>query len=269
MSASSAKSAIEKEAFFAKDCNVTSFEVGFQEVTEDYLQKLACLKAAGMITYTTETVNETRSETYGNYWTGYHTRTYEVLHVFADVKLTPEGQKLVVENPTVLREDVKKDFAPNENYEEPVPGYMSATDNSFNSADTSQEDVEVAEEVIESEEISEIGDTIVEVAEEVITPEPKNKKDPNAAYNAMLERVDTSKVNVLVGRFKIVKVKEILCTEDMLKKGEGSCTLLFKFVDKTPFGYVFNTLQENYIQSVNVKFIHYQDLGWTVDSFDK
>lgn len=270
LSASSAKSALKKEAVFAKDSQVTSFEIGFQEVSEEYLQNLARLKAAGVIDYTAESVKETRYESYGSYWTGYYKRPYEVTHIFADVKLTPEGEKLVIENPTELREDQIKDFAANKDYEEKVPDYMSASDYSFSDAPAP---VEPEEEVVEVEEVVEevVEDSVdsVEEAVEVETPqpkkpEPKKEADPNAAYQAMLNRVNTTTVKVLVGRFEIVKVKEVLCTEDMFKDGRGSCTVLYKFVDKTPFGFVFNAPQENYIQSVKVNFIHYQDLGWTL-----
>lgn len=271
LTASSAKDALKKDAVFAKDSQVASFEVGFQEVSEDQLQNLAKLKAAGVIDYSAESVKETRYESYGSYWTGYYKRPYEVTHIFADVKLTPEGEKLVVENPTELRADQIKDFAANKDYEEKVPDYMSASDYSFSDSPApepvEEDPVEAVEEVVEVEVDSVVEvEEAVEVAPEPKKPEPKKEKDPNAAYQAMLDRVNTTTVKVLIGRFEIVKVKEVLCTEDMFKEGRGSCTVLYKFVDKTPFGFVFNAPQENYIQSAKVNLIHYQDLGWTLVS---
>lgn len=270
LSASSAKSALKKEAFFAKDSQVVTFKVGFQEISNEQLQNLARLKAAGVIDYSAESVTETKTETYGSYWSGYYNRSYEVTHIFADVKLTPEGEKLVVENPTEMRADQLNDFAPNKDYKEKVPDYMSASDYSFSEA---PKEAPVEEDVV-VEGVEEVVADSVDVAVEVETLQPKKseskkKADPNAAYQAMLDRVNTTEVKVLLGRYEIVKVKEVLCTEDMFKEGRGTCTVLYKFVDKTPFGYVFDAPQENYIQSVKVNMLHYQDLGWTLVSDNK
>lgn len=281
LSESSAKSALKKEAIFAKDSQVRTFAVGFYEVDEDDLNKLARLKEAGMIEYTTESAVETREEReWGGYWTGYYTVTRKYVHVFADVKLTPAGQKLVIEEPTALRKDIAKDFLANKDYEEPVPPYMSASDDAFDKA-TAKLNGEAAkpapaEEVaVVEEEVAEIVDTtlaveaVEAVAEEAPAPKPapkaaKAKANPNAAYEALVARVNTESVNVLLGRYELVKVRDILCTEDMFKAGKGSCTVLYKFVDKTPFGFVLGAPDENYVLSSNVKFTLYQDLGWTV-----
>lgn len=269
LSASSAKKALKKEALFAKDSQVRQFEVGFQEVTETHLQRLAQLRAAGVIEYTTEKAIETRKEReWGGFWTGYYTRTREITHIFADVKLTPAGEKLVVEEPTTLRADVLKDLKANKDYEEIVPDYMSATDNAFGGEVV--EVVEATEEMEDDDEVvvvmaEEVADS-VEVADSAVVETPKpvvDNSNPNAMYESMLSRCSTESVYVLLGRFEVVKVKEVLCTEDMFKAGKGSCTVIFKFVDKTPFGYVYGAPDENYLMSNTASFIYYQDLGWT------
>lgn len=257
---SSAKSALKKDAYFAKDSQVAPFKVGFQEVEESYLDKLARLKAAGVIDYTSESVVETVTRrVWGGYWSGYSTVTREITHTFADVQLTEAGKKLVVENPTKNRADIVADFKANENYVEIMPEYMSAL-----YGDQAVEEVAV-EEVTEVDSVA-VVDTVAvpEVVEEVLMEAPVNN-GPNAAYEVLLARVNAEDVNVLLGRYEIVKVKEVRCTDDMLKNGKASCTVLYKFVDKTPFGYVFDGPKANYILSAKVDFILYQDMGWVVD----
>lgn len=274
LTASAAKSALKKEAFFAKDSQVREFETGYQEVTEEYLNSLAQLQAAGVIEYTVETAIEKYEESRGNWWSGYSKVTLERTHYFADVKLTKEGEKLVVEEPTTMRADEKKDFEINKDYEEKIPEYMSAYDKTVGTAPESEEPEEevvaAVEEEVEVVEDSYYADTVVaEAVEETPAPapakpkaKPAEKANPNADYEAKLDKVNTTTVNVLLGHFEIVKVKEVLCTEDMFKAGHGSCTLLFKFVDKTPFGFVFGAPQENFVMSEKVDFRLYQDLGW-------
>ena len=63
LSASSAKKALKKEAFFAKDYATHNFNTGFYEVDETDLNRLAKLQAAGMVTAmsTTPLTSNTRS----------------------------------------------------------------------------------------------------------------------------------------------------------------------------------------------------------------
>lgn len=260
LSASSAKKAVEKEAMFAKDSQVMSFGTGFYEVTPEALQKLARLSAAGMITYTTEKAVEQRTErVWQGYWTGYVSKTVSETHVFAQVELTDAGRKFEIEEPTMLRADKLKDFASNKDYEEAVPDYMDAFDNAFG-----KEEVEAPAVAEAVEEVVEVVDTAA-VEEVAIEEEPAPvQTDPNARYNALRARVSEVEHFMLCGRFEVVKAKEVLCTEDMYKEGRGSCTLLYKFVDKTPFGFVSGSPAEGYIQASQVKFRLYQDMGWTV-----
>lgn len=58
LSKSSAKKALEREAFFAKDSQVQEFMTGFYEASPEVMDQLARLKAAGMVTYTAEGVME-------------------------------------------------------------------------------------------------------------------------------------------------------------------------------------------------------------------
>lgn len=271
LSASTAKSALKKEAIFAKDSQVKTFEIGYQEVSEEYLNTLAKLKAAGVINFSVEQATETIERREYSYWSGYYYTTYEVNHFFADVQLTESGKKFIIEEPTTVRADLKEYVLANENYEEKIPEYMSANYNAPSSDKVSDKAVAVEEETVVEEM-----DTVVAVTEEVdIISEPEKpkaqataKKNLNEAYEAMCTKINTNTVNVLLGRYELIKVKDVLCTENMFKDGKGSCTVYMKFVDKTPFGFVLGAPSEGYVGNVKINFIHYQDSGWVVAGND-
>lgn len=266
LSKSSAKSALKKEAVFAKDSQVASFALGFQEISESEFNGLVALKAAGVVDYTLESVVEYReNRVWGGYWVGSYTETVEVTHVFANVSLTPEGQKYIVAEPTEYRKDLAEILKANKDYEEFEPDYMSVTDAAYQQL-IAPKPAKAAEPVVE-----EVVDADTAVVEEVVEQAPthnpnqaRKADNKNAAYEAMVARVSTETVKVLLGRFEIEKVREVLCTEEMFKDGKGSCKVYYKFVDKTPFGYVLGAPKADYLMSATVKFIHYQDLGWVV-----
>lgn len=271
LSKSSAKSALMKESVFAKDSQVANFSIGFQEIDENKFNELVVLKAAGVVDYTLESVVEYRKNTvWGGYWTGYYTENVEVTHVFANVSLTPEGQKLVVAEPTKYRKDLAEILKANKDYKEFEPAYLSVTDGTYQQL-VSKKPAKAGEPVVE-EIIEEYADADTAVVEEkVVEKAPAHNSNKtlkadskNAAYEAMVARVSTEEVNVLLGHYKLDRVSEILCNEEMFKEGKGSCKVYYKFVDKTPFGYVMGTPKADSLMSATVKFIHYQDLGWIV-----
>lgn len=263
LSESSAKSALKKEAVFAKDSQVRDFAIGFKEVSDNELNQLAQLKAAGVVEYTAETVIEKRKvRQWNGYWAPPTVVIQETPHTFADIKLTPAGEKYVIAEPTLYRDDLKKDLNANNDYEENVPEYMHAS----HIAQTAPAAVnEPATEVVEETEVEEIIEDVPMDDDGEAVEEAPAANNLNAAYEKMCARVNIENVNVLLGRYEIVNVKEILCTEDMYKAGKGSCKVFFKFVDKTPFGFVLGAPLEGYIDSNKVSFVLYQDLGWVVD----
>lgn len=268
LSSSSAKKALKKEAIFAEDFATVKFNTGYYEVSESQLTELQQLKAAGMITLTSETVIEKVQKRNYSYWSGYTYYNVDKTHIFASVQLTEEGKKLEIAEPTTQRADVIKDFKDNKDYEEVVPDYMNNYETTNPTPATEQ--AAPVEEVAE-EEVVAADSTVAVVEEEVaeVVPDPQPvKADPNAAYNAALAKVNTEEHNMLLGRYELKKVKEVLCTEDMAKNGTGKCMAIITFRDKTPFGYVYGAPKQDYLSAYNVSFIHYQDLGWTVKSFD-
>lgn len=262
---SAAKKAIKKEAVFAKDFATASFDTGYYEVDEDYILKLAQLQAAGVITYKIDNVVEKVQKRNYNYWSGYSYYTVDNEHMFATVEFTEEGRKLVVEKPTRTREDIAKDFKDNEDFEEAMPEYMNAP---ADNAEPAPEAVAVEEEAtVETaapdSAVTEADFVATEVVEEVVE-EVAAPANPNAAYEAAVARVNREEHQVLLGRYKFIKVKEVLCSEEMAKNGVGKCRLLYTFEDKTPFGYVLGAPRQGYVEDTEVSFVYYQDLGWTV-----
>ncbi len=174
--------------------------------------------------------------------------------------MTDAGKKYIVEEPTKLRADLLKLFKANKDYQEPIPEYMSAHDNAFGARDA-------AVPVVEEDVVEEVVDVVAETPEAPVEEAaPATGADPNARYNALVAKTNASSQYMLMGRYKIVDVTQVLCSEDMFKAGRGSCVVLYKFVDKTPFGYVLNAPAEGKLLEENVNFVLYQDLGWTVAS---
>lgn len=271
LSSSSAKKALKKEAIFAENFATEQFKTGYYEVSESELTDLQRLKAAGMITLTSEVIIEKVQKRNYDYWRGYTYYTVDREHIFASVQLTEEGKKLEIEEPVTKREDIIKDFKDNENYEETIPDYMT----NYETTTTVVAEDPVVEEVV-TEEAVEVDSAAVEEtgieeatreSEAAQAPEPA-KKDPNAAYNAACAKTYTQEHNMLLGHYELKKVKEVRCSEDMAKSGTGKCLALITFRDKTPFGYVLGAPKQDYISSISVSFIYYQDMGWTVSSFD-
>lgn len=262
LTASSAKKAIEKEAIFQKNTLADEFKTGYYESSESNLDKLAQLKAAGMINYSADEVTEyvTQRQWVGGWYGGYQNVTREIKHWFVNVSLTEEGAKLVVEKPVMKRKDILKDLKSNKDYAEIIPDYMGVGHKGPKTVAAPA----VEESVVENaeEEIVEAVESVEEAAE----PAPSNK---NAAYEAALGRVHTEEVHVLMCQFNVVKCKEVLCTEDMKEAGKGQCTVIWKVTDKTPFGYVLSSLPgEGYLNTGSAEFVFYNDLGWTVSNID-
>ena len=262
---SAAKKAIKKEAVFAKDFATASFDTGYYEVDEDYILKLAQLQAAGVITYKIDNVVEKVQKRNYNHWSGYSYYTVDNEHMFATVEFTEEGRKLVVEKPTRTREDIAKDFKDNEDFEEAMPEYMNApADNAEPAPEAVAVEEEATVETAAPDSAVAAADSVAtEVVEEVVE-EVAAPANPNAAYEAAMARVNREEHQVLLGRYKFIKVKEVLCSEEMAKNGVGKCRLLYTFEDKTPFGYVLGAPRQGYVEDTEVSFVYYQDLGWTV-----
>ncbi|MCX4260883.1 MAG: hypothetical protein OSJ33_06405 [Muribaculaceae bacterium] len=248
LSVSSAKKALKKEAFFAKDYATHNFNTGFYEVDETDLDRLAKLQTAGMVTFTTQNVVEKQQKSRYEYYRGYVYYTIDIEHTFASVKLTEAGAKLIVAEPTTMRKDIADDMKDNKDYTATMPDYMNAVYTATSSPSSPATETE-EEETFQSDDSLQT---------------TKDPNDPNAAYNTILARVNITSQAMLLGHFELVKVKEVFCPAEYVKEGKGTCKYIYKFVDKTPFGYVFDAPSEGWLSQSSATLRHYQDLGWVV-----
>lgn len=268
LTASGAKKAVEKEAIFQKNTLANEFKTGYYESSESNLDNLAQLQAAGMINYSADEVTEyvTKRQWVGGWYGSYQNVTREIKHWFVNVSLTEEGAKLVVEKPVMKRKDILKDLKSNKDYAEIIPDYMGVGHKGPKTVAAPAVEEPVVEEAVEVVEADEEIVEMAEAVEEETAAAPSNK---NAAYEAALGRVNTEEVYVIMCQLKVVKCKEVLCTEDMKEAGKGQCTVIWKVTDKTPFGYVLSSLPgEGYLNTGSAEFVFYNDLGWTVSTLN-
>lgn len=227
------------------------------------------LKAAGMITLQSSTViEEHKKSSYSWYGRSYY--TVDVDHIFVEVALTEEGKKLVVETPAKKSDEISKLLAANDGFKEVMPDYINADYDGGQSQQTVKEE-SIVEEV---EEETVAADTVVAESgsAEAIEETPAQKQsstDSNAAYNAAVARVDITKVEVLLGKYKFEKAYNVLCSHEMMEKGVATCKFLYTFEDKTPFGYVLGAPKQGYMYVGIATFVHYSDRGWIIEEFEK
>lgn len=284
LSKRSAKKAIERDAMFAKDSQVAQFKTGYYEVTPEELDQLAQLKAAGVVQYSAEGVMEVTQDRkwvpHYEYYYGmrfqngghYSYTDREIPHAFVTVTLTEDGKKYVVENPTTMRKEYAGLAKHNEDFKEVLPDYMNATDKTFEKltgkpSEKKKENTTATEKfaVADTDTAVAVEEVVAEESDENSKAKAPDQKDKNAKYKACLERVKTEDVNVLLGRFKIVKVLDVCCTEDMYKAGKGSCNVVYTFTDATPFGYVLGSNKPDYYLMHPCSFRLYEDTGWVLE----
>lgn len=260
-----AKNALEKEAMFADSSCVKSFTTGFYEVNPAQLRQLQQLQKAGMIDVTFKSVVEKKKVSNYSYWSGYTTASQDVEHTFATVSLTDAASRYVVSHVVSHREDQEKDLKLRGGVaEEPTPDYILSNNDLAIGADI--EDV-VKETAAAEEEVVESADTaasaVAAKSDVVEKKEPSSPAD-GGEYEAMLAKVDTKAYDMLLGKFELVKVKEVFCPENMKENGVGSCSYIYRFVDKTPFGHVFKAPESGKLMTGKASFCRYIDMGWAV-----
>ena len=258
-----AKNALQKEAMFADSSCVKSFTTGFYEVNPAQLRQLQQLQKAGMVELKLTSVVEKKKVSNYSYWSGYTTASQDVEHTFATVSLTDAATRYVVNHVVTRREDQEKDLKLREGVAgDPVPDYVLSDNDLAIESDVEEMVVETAaaeEEVIASADT--VAQSDVPVAASV---DKKDAAVPANDYEAMLAKVDTKTHDMLLGKFELVKVKEVFCPENMKENGVGSCAYIYRFVDKTPFGHVFKAPESGKLMTGKATFSRYIDMGWTV-----
>ncbi len=238
-----AKNALEEHAQFRDSSMTVSFSTGYYEVDETGREQLLRLQKAEMVTCKFDTVIEKR-----RHYSWYDGETFEdVPHAFATVAFTEKGQKYVVTNKPMMREDQEEDMKLLEgNKELQLPDYMTA----IIAAATAPEKTETS---------------APEPVEEDFTPAPA---EPKTAYELAREKANAVQHDMLAGYVEIVKVKEVFCPEEMRKNGKGNCIAICEFVDRTPFGWVLGNMREGQRALVKANLVHYEDMGWVVTDLD-
>ena len=121
LTASLAKDAVKKDAYWETPYVTKTFNTGYYEISLDELVKFQQLQTAGVIDLVVEKAIEKRE----NYWRG----TEYIDHYFVDVKLTSKGSKYI------LDEEIKKgrkdllDELDDNNETEDMPSYMTEFEN--------------------------------------------------------------------------------------------------------------------------------------------
>lgn len=264
LTASLAVDAIEKDVFWDDTRQTSDFVVGYYEIDKENIESFQQLQAAGVITLKVEKAVEKKVY---NGW--YSTKTEFIDHYFAEVALTEQGKKYVYEGKKLTGridqiEDMKLDE--DEDAEEEKPDYMTnlpkleiatlqpvperpADDNSA-SANNSSSDTD-----------SDAADADVQT--------PDAPKAEPTAYMKALDKVTKEEIKVVIGKFEIVKAKEVYCPQQYVEVGKGECIAIIEFTDKTPFGFVLGAPKngERFSQAYELK--RYEDLGWIVTEVKK
>lgn len=253
-----AKSALEKEAMFSDSSCVKSFNTGFYEVNPAQLNQLKQLRDAGMIDLTTSSVIEKKKVNVYSYWSGYTSELQNVEHTFANVTLTDAARKYEVSHVVRFRDDIEKDLKLREGIiSEPTPDYI-LSNNDLNTGAGIEEIV--AETADAEEEVAAATDSVSEASQPAAKPQVTVSDYENA-----LSKVSAETHEMLLGKYELVKVTEVFCPENMKENGVGSCSYIYRFIDKTPFGHVFDAPETGKLSQGHATFRRYVDMGWIVE----
>lgn len=255
-----AKSAIKKDPAFRDSSYTATFNTGYYEVNENDITTLKQLEKAGVITVKLTNVIEKKRQYSYSYWSGRTSYTVDVEHTFAQVDFTEAGWKYVVWNRPRLREDVEKDLKLNEkDTEEMLPDFMNVE---VTDAVAEVEEPVVADTTMVAADTVAVEEAVVqEVVEEVA--EPASEIDP---YEAATSGINIKAWDVMLGKIKVVKAKEIFCPAEDAEKGTGTCTFIVEFYDKTPFGWVNKAPANGSRIQLKATLTRYNDMGWVVTS---
>ena len=261
-----AKSAIKKDPAFRDSSYTTTFNTGYYEVSEDGILSLKQLEKAGVITLKLTNVIEKKREYSYSYWSGRTSYTVDVEHTFAQVDFTEAGWKYVVWKRPTLREDVEKDLKLDEKAtEEVLPDFMNVDVVSESVVEEPVAEATVVEEAAVADTTVADSVAVEEVAQEVIeeVTAPAVEVDP---YEAAISGINIRSWDVMLGKIKVIKAKEIFCPAEDAEKGTGSCSFIVEFYDKTPFGWINEAPADGSCIQLKASLTRYNDMGWVVTS---
>lgn len=268
-----AKNAFE-ESSLMRNSYVCSLRTGYFEVTgKEEIKRLKQLQAAKMITCKFEKITEQRTtRQYSWYGSSYSTRDVE--HIFAQVDFTEEGKKYVVESLSGLRKDEVEDMKINDEElqkDEEVPAYMNVSDEIDEPANASaaKSNDEAATDTAAAD--SAYADGVMDDDGFVDSPDDaQNAAASKSAYPLAIEKINTETQYVKLCQFKLYKVKEVFCSEEMRKNGTGSCLCIIEVSDKNPFAWAFGLeYKEGERIAFKVNLKHYEDMGWVATDWEE
>ena len=256
LTASLAKDAVKKDAYWETPYVTKTFNTGYYEISLDELVKFQQLQTAGVIDLVVEKAIEKRE----NYWRG----TEYIDHYFVDVKLTSKGSKYILDEEIKTgRKDLLDELDDN-NETEDMPSYMTE----FENVDIKILLPDPTEKRNETAENREVYSTTNNTATDNYHSSSSNNSSTGTkvetAYEKARKKVYYNKVTVITGEMELVKAKEVYCPEEYQKHGKGECKIIIEFTDKTPFGYILGAPIEGHKTIENVNFKRYEDLGWVI-----
>lgn len=246
---STAEKAVKKEIKVATD-NYQHAQVntGYYELdSKSDRYRLRKLAAAGMITYKAEVVTEVR----GSYY------TYEIEHVFVNVALTEEGQKYVLTDEEVekIKEavenaDIDEDLVGNNDETEYPEDKVSEEENFGNNGTAPSQSSSSNSKASRPQSTTTSNGNVAEMSD---YEKAKAKEIISTVY------VETTKT-------KVVKARDLRCTEEMMKNGRAEAEVIFEMFDVTPFGRILSGVRDGERKVSKVNFIYYNDKGWVAES---
>lgn len=243
----SAEDALEKEVVAFQDSSqVATLQTGYYQLDDkDARMTLRRLANAGVITYSADKVIEKIRRQQGWYNPTYY--YVDVEHFFVKVGLTPEGEKFVVTNPVTEIVDKDMDYKIKE---------------SKFSMDVPFSDIEDAKPKATTD--SSTSNTQSGNSGSSADGQAAEKSD----YQKAKDRAFTVSYNVLTHKNKIVKIKNVFCPEESLKKGTATCMFIYENAKVTPFGYFIQGIEEGRRRSATASFSKYTDGGWKVSGIN-
>lgn len=257
LTASLAKDAVKKDAYWDTPYVTKTFTTGYYEVSFDELYKFQQLQTAGVIDLVVEKAIEKRE----SYWRG--AEYYD--HYFVDVKLTSKGSKYILDEEIKKgREDLLNELEGNDDIEE-MPSYITE----YKAVDIKLLLPDPTEKKNEPADTGKVSTTTDYTATDNYYNSSSNRSGSTGtkaetAYEKARKKVYCDEVTVITGEMELVKAKEVYCPEEYQKYGKGECKVIIEFTDKTPFGYVLGAPIEGYKIVKNVNFKRYEDLGWVI-----
>ncbi len=254
------KDEIKRVSGFLTDYyQTTTLQTGYYELNSPESRlNLAKLAAAGMITYkATDIIETTHSRWYG---------TRKNSHIFVEVALTEKGQKYVVTDEELKKqeEEIKKDYT-DEDLVNPDEDKVYPED-----AVTSEGNIPVVDDQPETDAAS----TSKSSKSNSSSKSSSYTADedcgalegiaPTTAYEKACAKVNATTVVLKTHKLDIDKVRHIKCTSKMLEVGEGEAEVIWEVVDVTPFGRILENKTEGNKFAREYKFTKYTD-GWKID----